>query len=86
MEYQVFKVGRGVNAPKKRYQKCKTCGRIIDDFRIEFISDDEKTFSCIHCPIAAHHHLLTRGGIKYKIVRWLVSDVLKMGGYTHGEL
>ena len=53
MSYKVFKVGRGVNAPKKRHHRCKTCGSEIIDFRIERIVNGVKEYYCVHCPIAA---------------------------------
>ena len=51
MSYKIFKVGRGVNAPKKRYRNCKSCGLTIKDFRIERIVNDVKEYYCVHCPI-----------------------------------
>lgn len=40
MNYKILKVGRGVNAPSKRFKKCKICGNEIKDFRFEHILSD----------------------------------------------
>lgn len=40
MNYKILKVGRGVNAPSKRFKICKLCGEQIKDFRFEHILED----------------------------------------------
>jgi len=76
MKYQVFKVGRGTNAPKKRIRDCEFCGRAITDFRVEIIKDGKKAYSCVHCPIQAHLRLNNDATWKAKVARWMMPDIL----------
>lgn len=40
MNYKILKVGRGVNAPSKRFKVCRICGEKIKDFRFEHVLND----------------------------------------------
>jgi len=76
MKYQVYKVGRGTNAPKKRIRDCEFCGHAIIDFRVEITKDGKKAYSCVHCPIQAHFRLKNDATWKAKIARWMMPDIL----------
>ena len=72
MDYKIYKVGRGVSAPKKRVRHCSFCGLEITDFRIEGIINGKKIYSCVHCPIQFHSNALNGKTWRHKLARRLL--------------
>jgi len=72
MNYKIYKVGRGVNAPKKQIRHCSLCGREITDFRIEESIGGKKFYSCVHCPIQFHYNFLEGKTLRHWLIRWLL--------------
>ena len=71
MNYKIYKVGRGVNAPKKQIRHCSLCGREITDFRIEESIGGKKFYSCVHCPIKFYDNAHGKTWRK-KLALWLL--------------
>ena len=47
---KIYKVGRGVNVPTKRFKICEICGNRILDFRLEVLNpDDTRTCYDVEC-------------------------------------
>ncbi len=69
MNYKIVKVGRGVNAPKKRQRICKSCGTLISDFRVE----EEGTYLCVHC-LMSLYHTINKSSIKSRVAKWLIKN------------
>ena len=53
--YKIYKVGRGVNVPTKRFKICEICGNRILDFRLEVLNPNgTKTSYDVECIAGAY--------------------------------
>jgi len=72
--FQAIKVGRGRNAPQKRFKICAECGLKCTDHRID-ISEPDKESICIVCLARAYFNQKKRKAKWYnKILSSLFSN------------